>query len=176
MPVVLDGKRLGTLYVGQNGALMATKLREILNDILTVVIVAILMSIELLIFLTTFTITSPMQSLRALMQRTREGDLTCCRTIGKGDEIDRFSYQVNQLLEEVNTSYQSLAVKCQTACGSVLQSGQRCVTDCIEKLKGDFLFREGAARDVSEQKLIFVRPPLFLLIFSASMSLSFFPL
>lgn len=176
LPVVVDGNRLGTLHVGQNKAFIANQLRSILYDIITVVIVAILMAIEMLLFLTTFTITAPIQSLTTLMQRVSHGDLTVGRPSRSGDEVDRFSTRLNLVVDQINTTYHSLADKCRVVCNGPLSTGKCHAAEGLAKLRSVFRFREASAADLTEQRLSFVRPPLFLLIFSESMSLSFFPL
>lgn len=175
LPIAREGRPIGSLEIYLNRTFLAKEAEKIRYDIVTVVIVTLLMATELLFFLITFTITSPIDTLRTLMQRVQAGDLTGRRRSGHGDEIDRLTRQLNATLDRINTLYYSVSAQV-AGLGEKAAPVAQALRDRLHALEQRYRFRNGPGQVLDEQRLLYVRPPLFLLIFSESMSLSFFPL
>lgn len=154
-PLTLAGERLGTLRVGSDLTYMQRKMDEIVSDIITVLVVSGLMAIEVLVFLTTFMVTAPLSSIREVIGRVRGGDLSRVLEHFSGDEVGRLGARINHAIVRVN----GLIAEYSPA---ALMSRFKSVP--VSQLQAQF-----------SERLLYIRPPLFLLIFSESMSLSFFP-
>lgn len=155
-PLRMDGQTVGSLKVGSDLTFMQRKMDEIVSDILTVLVVSGLMAIEVLVFLTTFMVSAPLTSIRQAMARVREGDLTQVIDHQSGDEVGRLSAYLNRAIIRLNSLLEPLKPSALTA---------RFRSVGTDKLRAQF-----------SERLMYIRPPLFLLIFSESMSLSFFPM
>lgn len=154
-PLMLDQSVVGYLLVVGNPRYMQSQMTTLLIDIATVLVVSGLVAIEILLFLITFRITAPLQTIREVMAKVRAGDLSHTVEANGSDEVGRFGQVLHRVLEPLHRLYHDLAIKSSAARSFVV---------------------DGPLRTHFSERVMFIRPPLFLLIFSESMSLSFFPL
>ncbi len=145
-PILYQGEGLADVVIGIDPLAMEESLKEISLDILAVIAVAGLLAGELILFIVSYTITTPMISLQRIIQRATRGDFSQVMDISFKDEVGMLGQKLNQLMANLRNR--------------VTGAGDK--TDKTRVLKSS--------------SLNFVRPPLFLLVFSESMSLSFFPI
>lgn len=146
-----DGQLLGQVWVGFDLNFMQQVFEEIGYDIGTILIVSLLLAMELLMFITTYHIRTPLSGLTQMFSQTAQGDYRQVIHFPGRDELSRLGNQVSDAIAQV---------------GQWLKA---------HPVKGDYQLPEQKPEQLALTKLSFVRPPLFLVIFSESMSLSFFP-
>ncbi len=150
------GAAEGSIVVGADKEYMQHQMDEIITDIVTVLVVSGLMAAELLLFLNTFMVSAPLEGIRKTMRRVRNGDFSAVIENQSGDQVGRFGALINRAIMRVDEIYH-----------------HHKPSGWAEK----FSFAErGTLAGQFSEKLLYIRPPLFLLIFSESMSLSFFPI
>jgi len=144
-PVTLKGETIAEVAVGIDPSVMAKSLQEIIYDIIAILVVSALLATELILFIVSYTLTTPLVTLKAVIERAVQGDFNLGMRVMFRDEVGRLGEKLNNLLDRAR------------------------------------LKRNGSARSSTKPEFLssvsvnFVRPPLFLLVFSESMSLSFFP-
>jgi len=173
-----DNGILGYIHLGQARGLIQERLQESLLDIITVVVVSILFSLELLYFLMVFTISTPVTSLKKLLKKASDGDFSHAAGIESRDEIGQFTGYINAALFKLNERYYSLTERINTLKFSL---GEKKVSAAIggyiDTATRINLFTPPECMDkVSTELTMYIRPALFLLVFSESLSLSFFPI
>lgn len=146
-----DEHLIGEILVGFDPGFMAQVFKEIGYDVATILVVTLLLAMELLIFITTYHVKTPMAGLREMMSRVSEKDLGQVTVFPGKDELSLFGNKVGLAIEKMSHWLSA--------------QGQ----------SQDYLLRKSGPKKVGLTKLSYVRPPLFLVIFSESMSLSFFP-
>lgn len=173
-----QGTALGHLHIGQDKGIIQQRLKDSFLDIATVVVVAILMSFELLFFLMMFTISTPVNSLKDLLTKVSNGDFSHIVDIDTRDEIGRFTNRINQALLKLNDAYYTLSERINTLKFSLGEEKvNRVIGRYIDTATRINLFTPPeCAQKVSTELTQYIRPALFLLVFSESLSLSFFPI
>jgi MFS family permease/HAMP domain-containing protein len=151
LPITQNNEIIANVVVGIDPSAMAESLKEIAFDILAILVVAGLLATELILFIVSYTITNPMQGVQRIMQQAIKGDFSLMMTVVFKDEVGRLGLKLNQMLEHLRIKQNS-------------------------GLKGEQSSHKVEPKRLSALSLNFVRPPLFLLVFSESMSLSFFPM
>ncbi|OPX56892.1 Predicted arabinose efflux permease, MFS family [Oceanospirillum multiglobuliferum] len=146
-----NGQNLGQIWIGFDLNFMQQVFEEIGYDIATILVVSLLLAMELLMFITTYHIRTPLSGLTQMLGQTAQGDYRQVIHFPGKDELSRLGNQVSEAITQVS---QWLSV---------------------QNPKGQYQLPEQKPEQVALTKLSFVRPPLFLVIFSESMSLSFFP-
>lgn len=147
-----NGTLIGEVWVGFDPAFMAQVFEEIGYDVGTILVVTLLLAMELLIFITTYHIKTPMAGLREMLGKVSNNDLRQVVIFPGRDELSLFGNRVGQSIEKMSTWLTSNGHK-----------------------GAGYQVNDQGPEKVGLTKLSFVRPPLFLVIFSESMSLSFFP-
>ena len=173
-----DGGTLGYIHLGQAKGLIQERLQESLLDIITVIVVSILFSLELLYFLMVFTISTPVASLKKLLKNASDGDFSHVANIESRDEIGRFTSYINAALFKLNDSYYLLTERINRLKFSL---GDKKVSSVIggyidTATRINLFTPPESMEKVSAELTMYIRPALFLLIFSESLSLSFFPI
>jgi predicted MFS family arabinose efflux permease len=181
--------------VGIDRHYFLNKQKEILLDIVTVLVVSMLMAIELLVFLFVFTIKSPMKRLQLAMQAISQRKFSVVYEFNTPDEVGRCGRLLNQIIVKVNQGHFATREPTREPTGEPVS---KLKSDNARKLVADSLVsadpayaksgttrsaecsaaemgERGKLRCVYDQALIYMRPPLFMVIFAESMSLSFFP-
>jgi len=152
------------LTIGLDKEYIARQQREILLDSLTVLLVTLLMGMELLVFLYVFMIARPFNTLKRAMEGMSQGDFSQVYEFDSQDEIGRSGRLLNQIILRLNQRFYQ---------HSSTVSDRRLP---IENQGGKIRFGKPKKLNMLlDEALIYVRPPLFLVVFAESMSLSFFP-
>lgn len=147
--------RIGTLHLGQQAATVRAQLHELFYDLATVLVVAALTALELLRFVMASTVGSPLAALAQCWQAARQGDFSHYLPTDYFGGIGRLNAGYNALIASLNER--------------AAQTGASVVARFHFHAVGERPTLFSGAVD-------FVRWPFFLLIFSDSLSLSFFPL
>lgn len=133
-----------SVVVGIDPTVMARSLQEIVYDILAILVVSSLLATELILFIVSYTLTTPLTTLKEVIERAVQGNFNLGMRVMFKDEVGRLGERLNAMLDRARSNM-----------------GLKSKTNQPEML--------------SSVSVNFVRPPLFLLVFSESMSLSFFP-
>jgi len=144
-PIQQDDSAIASVVVGIDPAVMAKSLQEIILDIGAILVVSSLLATELILFIVSYTLTTPLLTLKSVMERGVKGEFNVGMRIMFRDEVGRLGEKLNQLLDAAR---------------------RKAITPGEPLPSPTYL---------SSVSMNFVRPPLFLLVFSESMSLSFFP-
>ncbi len=144
VPITKGGFTLAKVVVGIDPTVMAKSLQEILLDIGAILVVSALLATELILFIVSYTLTSPLATLKEVIEQGVRGNFNLGMRIKFKDEVGRLGEKLNALLDRA-------------------------------RLKNPNYNAKGNTELLSSVSVNFVRPPLFLLVFSESMSLSFFP-
>ncbi len=150
-PLTRNGQQIAEIWVGFDPGFMAQVFEEIGYDIATILVVTLLLAMELLMFITTYHIKTPMLGIHTMLDKVAEKDLREVVYFPGKDELSHLGNRVAAAMGNMTTRLRSVA------------------------LGNSYQLPEGEPRRVGLARLSFVRPPLFLVIFSESMSLSFFP-
>src|SRR5262245_26862859 len=158
IPIEHKGNIVGWLHLGERANIVAQLLRDIAFDILTVLVVASLVAFELVRLLLAASFSTPLRSLHDFLAGVAAGDFRKYLPRDFFGGIGRLSRSINAAVAEINT-----VARCARSAGRPLPPG--------------FSFDLGDERaTIRTSSVENVRWPFFLLIFSESMSLSFFPI
>lgn len=157
-PIERDGQRIGFMHIGAQANFIELILRDIVLEITTVLIVAILVAFQLLGALLASSFSTPIKIITEMFEKVRVGHLrTYLQPIFVGD-INRLNLQINATLDRVNELARAVG------------KSDRALPANVEfdlETKRPYLRYESAEN---------IRWPFFLVIFSESLSLSFFPI
>lgn len=177
-PIVHGTKVLGSLHIGVDRMFVQNKVKDISYDIVTVLVVSFLITFEILIFITAFTISGPIDSVKKLISRVKIGDFTQYLATSSKDEIGSFVKSFNRVILDVNKAYYDLKeryIRHKSQNGSA--KGDRVIDAKVEEIEKNYRFGDSNGLEKFFQGLLIcIRPALFLVIFSESLSLSFFPM
>ncbi len=172
--IVLDGNTMGSLTVAIDKKYVRTKMLDIIYDIITVIVVTLLISFEMVIFLVNYGVTAPINALHALLVRSKRGNFSYLTETKSNDEIGDFMETFNDVITSINRSFNELGDRI-----ARMKKGARTkiaeIKKRYEKLRSTYTFGPDNRQETAFNSLIYIRPPLFLLIFADSLSLSFFP-
>jgi len=140
-----DDRVIAGVVVGIDPAVMANSLREIILDIAAILVVSSLLATELILFIVSYTLTTPLLTLKSVIEQGVKGEFNVGMRVLFRDEVGRLGEKLNHLLDGARRK--------------VIATGERLPDPTY----------------LTSVSVNFVRPPLFLLVFSESMSLSFFP-
>lgn len=155
-PLTRDGKTLAYLYLGQDALFIQQKMKEITYDVLTVLVVSGLIALELLRFVMAFSITTPLSLIRQMIDRVKGGDFSTSMPEDAFGGLGRLNAKFNLVLQRVNDAFHRLRHP-------------------RENLGGYRFAEPGTRKELPSAVVDYIRWPFFLLIFSDSLSLSFFP-
>ncbi len=171
-PVIVNHKKIGDLVLGIDRKFINNRTLDIIYDIITIIIVSLLISFEMVLFLVNYGIMTPIISINDLLFKSRKGDFSHIGDNKYENEIGQFIDAYNRLIDKINRSYNSLKEKVM----KIQERGANGLKTGISKLESAYTFKKDEeTREASQSSLIYIRPPLFLLIFADSLSLSFFP-
>lgn len=155
-------KRLGTLHLGQKAATVEAQVREILFDLITVLIVASLTALALLRFVMAAMVSSPSAALEQGLAAAKRGDFSHYLPSDYFGGIGRLNAGCNAITERLNQKAAALRHQLGSAFTARFP---------------DYVFHAAGQRPtIFPGDVDFIRWPFFLLIFSDSLSLAFFPL
>src|SRR5262245_34522884 len=157
-PITHKDRPVGWLHLGERANIVEQLLRDIAFDIVTVLVVATLVAFELLRLLLAASFSTPLRALEDFFAGIAAGNFR--RYLGRDffGGIGRLNRRLNAIVTEINSRARSLK-----AAGAPLPQG--------------FAFDTGDERQTLRINSVEnIRWPFFLLIFSESLSLSFFPI
>lgn len=171
-PIIIDRQDTGHLVIGIDKKFIHNRTLDIIYDIITVIIVSLLISFEMVLFLINYAIMTPIKSINNLLIMARDGDFSHSGDSKSENEIGHFITVYNSLLGMINRSYDAMKKKFT----QLPENLAALIQDRMNRLGSKYKFRtDNEPAEAARGNLIFIRPPLFLLIFADSLSLSFFP-
>jgi predicted MFS family arabinose efflux permease len=166
LAIATEREKLGYLHIGVDENFVQNKIKDIIYDIITVLVISFLVTFELMLFLVTYAISGPIKSIVNIMSKAAQGDFTSGIQTSSRDEVGTFIIHFNRVITWLNDSYQRLKASLIESSGSLMQS-----------LEQNYRFAPlGKTGNFYQNFPVYIRTPLFLLIFAESLSLSFFPL
>lgn len=158
IPIKLNYRPIGWLHIGERSNFIAKLMWDIAFDILAVLVVAILVAFELLRLMLAAAFTSPLRTMQEVLADASRGDFRQYLPRDFFGGIGRLNRSINTSLDAINKRARAL----RTAGKEVLDGN---------------LFDLNNARQVLRVNAVEnIGWPFFLLIFSESLSLSFFPI
>lgn len=178
IPIINNAHVLGSLHIGMDRMFVQSKTKDIIYDIFTVLVVSFLITFEILLFLIAYTISGPIDSIKKVVSGAKDGDFTQYVTVNSRDEIGSFVGSFNEVIFRINKAYHELKEKYhgyKDHTEGVRDT--RAIDTAVKEIEESYKFgdAEGPQR-FFQRLLIYIRPALFLVIFSESLSLSFFPM
>ena len=158
IPIKLNYRPIGWLHIGERSNFIAKLMWDIAFDILAVLVVAILVAFELLRLMLAAAFTSPLCAMQEVLADASRGDFRQYLPRDFFGGIGRLNRAINTSLDAINERARALH-----AAGKKVLAGN--------------LFDVNNARQVLRVNAVEnIGWPFFLLIFSESLSLSFFPI
>ena len=158
IPIKLNYRPIGWLHIGERSNFIAKLMWDIAFDILAVLVVAILVAFELLRLMLAAAFTSPLRAMQEVLADASRGDFRKYLPRDFFGGIGRLNRAINTSLDAINERARALH-----AAGKKVLAGN--------------LFDVNNARQVLRVNAVEnIGWPFFLLIFSESLSLSFFPI
>ena len=158
IPIKLNYRPIGWLHIGERSNFIAKLMWDIAFDILAVLVVAILVAFELLRLMLAAAFTSPLRAMQEVLADASRGDFRQYLPRDFFGGIGRLNRAINTSLDAINERARALH-----AAGKKVLAGN--------------LFDVNNARQVLRVNAVEnIGWPFFLLIFSESLSLSFFPI
>ena len=158
IPIKLNYRPIGWLHIGERSNFIAKLMWDIAFDILAVLVVAILVAFELLRLMLAAAFTSPLRAMQEVLADASRGDFRQYLPRDFFGGIGRLNRAINTSLDAINERARALH-----AAGKEVLAGN--------------LFDVNNARQVLRVNAVEnIGWPFFLLIFSESLSLSFFPI
>ncbi len=171
LPIKINNKLLGTLHLGITKEFVQDKLKEMYYDILTVIVITFLVAFQLVVFFVAHTVSAPMTSLNDVLSTASKGNFSKYLSFKSKDEIGKLIALYNETVSKINNAYYTLV-------GKIIHLSKFEMPENILK-KIDLKYKFGNIDKpikFTASNLAYIRPALFLLIFSESFSISFFPL
>jgi MFS family permease len=158
IPIKLSYRPIGWLHIGERSNFIAKLMWDIAFDILAVLVVAILVAFELLRLMLAAAFTSPLRAIQEVLTGASRGDFRQYLPRDFFGGIGRLNRAINNSLEAINK-----AARARQAAGRELPAGHS-----FDLPNTRQVLRINAVENIGW--------PFFLLIFSESLSLSFFPI
>ncbi|MCA3357817.1 MAG: MFS transporter [Roseomonas sp.] len=158
IPIKLSYRPIGWLHIGERSNFIAKLMWDIAFDILAVLVVAILVAFELLRLMLAAAFTSPLRAMQEVLTDASRGDFRQYLPRDFFGGIGQLNRAINNSLEAINK-----AARLRQAAGRELPAG-----DSFDLPNTRQVLRINAVENIGW--------PFFLLIFSESLSLSFFPI
>lgn len=169
---------VGHVHVGFDQGYIATRLSDILYDIVMVMAVSLIVAFEILLFVVFYNITGPMRLVGWVVDQARRGDFTHIPGVISGDEVGRFVRVLNAAIRHVDELFRGLMAyvdEVRTAHFDKDVVGR--VGEIADRVR--FLYRfapNGKPLVQRERQAADIRLPLFLFVFAEEMSRSFMPI
>ncbi len=168
-PLRAEGQVVATLHLGQRASIVESKVKELSYDVLTVLIVATLIAMELLRFVLAVSVQGPSSLLHDFLHRARQGDFRHYLPLGNAVGVGRLNAPLNHWQNLINERAHQIWQRLRAR-------GEAGADDKIPAIAGFQFHAPQASVILRDSAIDYVRWPFFLLIFSESLSLSFFPL
>lgn len=177
IPIKKDTDTLGLLHIGVDRMFVQNKIKDIIYDIIAVLVVSFLITFEIVLFIVAFAITGPIESIRSILPKAKNGDFTQCVAGNSKDEIGRFIDSFNKIIFKVNEAYNELKERYNKNFEQLNKIDAKSISAKIDEIDKKYVFTPvDKLQKFSQRLLIYIRPALFLVIFSESFSVSFFPM
>lgn len=178
LPLQARGQIVGHVHVGFDQGYVASRLADILRDVLVVIAASLIIAFEILLFVVFFNVTGPLKLVADVVDRARRGDFAHVPGGLSDDEVGRFVRAIQSTLRQVDGRYRQLMAYIEEVRVAHFDK------DVVERV-GDiaarinFLYRfspSGKPEVTYERRATDIRLALFLFVFAEEMSRSFMPL
>lgn len=178
LPLQSRDKVVGHVHVGFDQGYVASRLVDILWDVLVVIAASLIVAFEILLFVVFFNITGPLKLVSDIVEKARRGDFTHMPGGLSDDEVGRFLRTIQATLRQLDQRYRRLMAYVD----EVRQAHfDRDVVDKVVDIASriNFLYRfspSGKPVATFEHRATDIRLALFLFVFAEELSRSFMPL
>ncbi len=100
LPLVVDGRQLGTLHLGLDNTFVRSRIKEIGYDILTVLVIAFILTFELMLLIFSTLVDSPIQAIKSRLVTLAQGSFTELVMVKSNREFDRIHRLLNRVTED----------------------------------------------------------------------------
>lgn len=178
LPLTAGPRLAGHVHVGFDQNYIATRLTDILADVLVVIAASLIIAFEILLFVVFVNITGPLKLVGDLVDKARRGDFTHIPGSGADDEVGRFLRAVQSTLRLVDGRYRQLIAYIDEVRVGHFDKG---VVEKVGEIAAriNFLYRfspTGKPELMVERRATDIRLALFLFVFAEELSRSFMPL
>lgn len=178
LPVAPKGEAVGHVHVGFAENYIASRLVDILFDVLVVVAASLLIAFEILLFVVFFNVSGPLKMVGDVVARVGRGDFSTMPGARSADEVGRFVRAIQGVLRQLDDSYRRLMAYVEEVRAAHFDKGVvEKVGDVAARI--DFLYRfspGGRPGVLVERRATDIRLALFLFVFAEELSRSFLPL
>lgn len=178
LPVAPKGSLIAHVHVGFDQGYVASKLHDILYDVLVVMASSLVIAFEILLFVVFFNVTGPLKLVGDVVDKARRGNLSHVPGGASGDEVGRFVRAVALSIRHVDELYRRLMAYIDEVKTAHFDKG---VVEKVGEIEAriNFLFRfsnTGKPLVLLERRPTDIRLSLFLFVFAEELSRSFLPL
>lgn len=178
LPLLAREQMAGHVHVGFDQDYIASRLTDILADVLVVSAASLIVAFEILLFVVFVNVSGPLKLVNDVLDKARRGDFTRLPGGRSEDEVGLFVKAVQKALRQVDEHYRRLAaymdeVRQAHFDKSVVEK----VGDVANRI--NFLYRfspTGRPEVLVERRATDIRLALFLFVFAEELSRSFMPL
>ncbi len=178
LPLSARGQLAGHVHVGFDQGYVASRLKDILADVLVVVAASLIIAFEILLFVVFANVTGPLKMVGDLLDKARRGDFTHLPAGSSDDEVGRFLRVLQGALRQVDGRYRALMAYVDEVRQAHFHKGVvEKVGDIADRI--NFLYRfspTGRPEALAERRATDIRLALFLFVFAEELSRSFMPL
>ena len=178
LPVGGRDRVAGHVHVGFDQGYVASRLKDILADIVVVIAASLIVAFEILLFVVFVNVTGPLKLVADVVDKARRGDFTHQPAGLSGDEVGRFVRAIQGTLRQLDGRYRQLMSYIEEVRVAHFDKGVvEKVGDIAARI--DFLYRfspSGRPEALFERRATDIRLALFLFVFAEELSRSFMPL
>jgi len=104
LPLIVDGRQLGTLHLGLDNTFVRSRIKEIGYDILTVLVIAFILTFELMLLIFSTLVDSPIQTIKSRLTNLANGSFRELVIVKSNREFDRIHHLLNKVTERLSPS------------------------------------------------------------------------
>lgn len=178
LPLSARGQLSGHVHVGFDQGYVASRLRDILADVLVVVAASLIIAFEILLFVVFVNVTGPLKLVGDLLDKARRGDFSHVPAGSSDDEVGRFLRAVQAALRQLDGRYRALMAYVDEVRQAHFDKGVvEKVGAIADRLNFQYRFSSSGKPEVlAERRATDIRLALFLFVFAEELSRSFMPL
>ncbi len=174
VPFKSDDTIAGYLNIGINLDTVKKAYRDSLYDLFVIIFVSLVIASEVLIFVFRYRITEPVTGLLRLIKQVGQGKYQEDLRLWTKDEIGLFSQSLSKLIKKTSNFFHRVKSRIEVYTIMHEEQGEK-VTQLISTLEKQNKFSIPLSH-ITLSNIFYIRLPLFLFVFSESLSSSFIPL
>lgn len=174
VPFKSDDTIAGYLNIGINLDTVKKAYRDSVYDLFVIIFVSLVIAFEVLIFVFRYRITEPITGLLRLIKQVGNGKYQEDLRLWTKDEIGLFSQSLSKLIKKTSNLFHRVKSRIEVYVIMHEEQGEK-VTQLISTLEKKNKFSIPLSHIILSN-IFYIRLPLFLFVFSESLSSSFIPL